>query len=138
MVIGALRQRWATLRRIGEFVIEKQRDYLVYGPLQFKRISRSEAARELRLHESTISRAVRDKVLQLPNGHLTSLEQLFDPSMAAREAVRSILEDHGGALCDRKIAEILNARGVNISRRTITKYRHEIGLKPGRRQYTAL
>jgi RNA polymerase sigma-54 factor len=138
MVIGALRQRWKTLRRIGEYLIEHQKGFLEYGPLHLRPMTRAVVARDLQLHESTISRAVSDKILQLPNGHLISLDNLFDPSLAVKEAVRILLHDHPKHLCDRKIAELLQAKGMNISRRTITKYRHELTISSNRRQPSAI
>lgn len=137
MVIGALRQRWRTLRRIGEHLIEHQKAYLEHGPLHLKCMTRMDLARELHMHESTISRAVSEKIIQLPNKHLMLLDEFFDPSLAAKEAVRILLQDNARSLCDRKIAEILQTRGMDISRRTITKYRHQLNTNIGRRHTLA-
>jgi RNA polymerase sigma-54 factor len=134
MVINALHQRWTTLRRIGEYLIEHQQDFLASGPSKLKPMTRSRVAQELGLHESTIGRAVRDKIIQVPDGHLLPLEDLFDPSLPGREAVRRLLSDPSNHLRDRSIVEILQANGWNLSRRTIAKYRHELGVEAGRSQ----
>ena len=134
LVIGALRQRWETLRRIGEYLIQHQRDFLEHGALYLKPLTRADVARELHVHQSTISRAVSDKVIQLPNGSLIPLSDFFDPSLAAKEAIRLLLRDNSKRLCDREIAEGLQAKGMNLSRRTVTKYRREINIDSSRRQ----
>jgi RNA polymerase sigma-54 factor len=138
MVISALCQRWKTLRRLGEYLIVHQRDFLEHGPLHLKPMTRALVAQELNVHESTISRAVNEKIIQLPNGHLIPLNNLFDPSLAGKEAVRKLLHDNPKHISDRKIAEILQGRGMNLSRRTITKYRHELNISSSRQQPMAL
>lgn len=138
MVIEALRQRWETLRRIGEYLIQYQSDFLEYGSLYLKPLTRAVVAHELNVHESTISRAVSDKIIQLPNGRLIPLSDFFDASLAPKEAIRLLLKDNSKRLCDREIAEGLREKGINISRRTVTKYRHEINLDSSRGQSIAI
>jgi RNA polymerase sigma-54 factor len=134
LIIDALRQRWETLRRIGEFLIEYQMDFLNYGPLYLKPLTRVVVAQNLNIHESTVSRAVSNKLIQLPDGRLNPLSSFFDSSLAAKEAIRFLIRDNAKRLCDREIAEGLQAKGMNLSRRTVTKYRQEINLDPSRRQ----
>lgn len=134
MVIAALRQRWQTLRQIGEYLMKYQKDFLERGPVHLKPLTRVAVARKLNIHESTVSRAVSNKVIQLPNGRLIPLSDFFDPSLAAKEAIRRLLESNSQRICDRKIAEDLQANGMNVSRRTITKYRREININSSRRQ----
>src|SRR4030095_10909721 len=93
MMIGALRQRWKTLRQIGEYLIQYQNDFLESGQLYLKPVTRVAVDQKLHQHESTISRAVHDKVIQLPNRHLIPLSNLFDPSFAVKEAIRLLLRD---------------------------------------------
>ena len=138
IVINALRQRWETLRRLGEYLIRYQNDFLEHGLLYLRPLTRAAVARELNVHESTISRAVSDKIIQLPNGRLIPLSDFFDPSLAAKEAIRLLLKDNPRHLHDHEIAEGLQARGMNLSRRTITKYRHVINLDSRRRQSIGL
>lgn len=138
MVISALRQRWEMLRRIGEYLIQCQKDFLERGPLYLKPLTRAVVAQELNVHESTISRAVRDKIVQLPNGHLIPMSDLFDSSLAGKEAIRLLLKDNFKGLCDRQIAENLQAKGIHLSRRTVTKYRREINMASSRQQSIAI
>lgn len=132
MLIRGLRQRWETLRRIGEYLIERQRAFLEHGPLQLKPVTRAVLAQELNLHESTISRAVRDKIVQLPNGRFIPLDDFFDASLAAKEAIRLVLKENANGICDRQIAEKLEVDGIVLSRRTVTKYRREINMESSR------
>jgi RNA polymerase sigma-54 factor len=138
MVIGALRQRWETLRRIGEYLIHYQNDFLEHGLLYLKPITRSAVAQALNVHESTISRAVSDKIVQLPNGHLIPFSDFFDPSLAAKEAIRQLVRNNAKPLRDHEIVAGLQGMGVNISRRTVTKYRREIKIDSSRRLSIAL
>jgi len=132
LLMSALRQRWETLRRIGEYLIQHQSDFLEHGPLYIKPLTRAMMARALNVHESTVSRAVSDKIIQLPNSRLIPLSDFFDSSLAAKEAIRLLLKNNARRLCDREIAEGLQANGMNISRRTVTKYRQEINLDSSR------
>jgi RNA polymerase sigma-54 factor len=138
MLIIALRQRWETLRRIGQYLIEYQSGFLEHGPRFLRPLTRASLARKLNVHESTISRAVSQKTIQLPNGHLIPLSDFFDPSLAAKEAIRQLIKENSRAVCDREIAESLQANGINISRRTISKYRQKINLDSSRRQTFAI
>jgi RNA polymerase sigma-54 factor len=128
-VVDALNQRWGTLRRIGDYLILYQREFLDQGLLYLKPLTQAKIARELGLHESTISRAVNDKLVQLPNNRLMLLSDFFASSLATKEAVRTILKESHKTLCDREIAESLQVSGINISRRTVAKYRQEINLQ---------
>jgi RNA polymerase sigma-54 factor len=126
--IDAVEQRAATLGRIGQYVVEHQRDYFKYGPAQLKPLTRAAVAQALGLHESTVSRAVSDKVVQLPSGRLVDFSDLFDGSLAAKEAIRRLLHTAGPQLSDRQIAAQLEAQALCISRRTVAKYRAELGM----------
>ncbi len=125
--IDALEQRWSTLRRIGEFLVEYQSDFFQRGPRYLLPLTRAEVAQQLGLHESTVSRAVSDKVIQLPNGRLVELCDLFDGSLAAKEAIRE-LATSDEPLSDREIALRLQNESFDLSRRTIAKYREQLGL----------
>jgi RNA polymerase sigma-54 factor len=127
MLIDAVEQRWTTLRRIGEFLVEYQSDFFQRGPRHLLPLTRAEVAQQLGLHESTISRAVSDKVLQLPNGRLVELCDLFDGSLAAKEAIRE-LATRDEPLSDREIALQLQSESFDLSRRTIAKYREQLGI----------
>jgi RNA polymerase sigma-54 factor len=124
--IEALRQRWKTLRRIAEFLIQAQAEFLELGPGHIKPLTRKEVACQLNLHESTISRAISDKVVQLPNGRLMMMDRFFDASIGVKEAIKQILESEDCPKSDREIAEKLQTYGYSIARRTVAKYRRNL------------
>jgi RNA polymerase sigma-54 factor len=126
--IDALSHRWDTLRRIGEYLVEYQDDFFERGPRYLKPLTRAVLATALGLHESTVSRAVSDKTIQLPNGRLIPLSDLFDASLAPKEAIRQILADANRMLSDREIAACLRDQGLYLARRTVAKYRQQLGL----------
>lgn len=130
MFIAALNQRWVTLRRISEYLVAYQIGFLERGPLYIKPLTRTAVARELNLHESTIARAIQNKIVQLPNGRLIPLSQFFDDSLAPKEAMRQLLTRASEPLSDREIASQLEDAGFNLARRTITKYRQQLHILP--------
>ena len=138
LIIATLRQRWETLRRIGEFLLQYQKDFLDDGPLYLKPLTRAVVAQKLNVHESTVSRAVSNKAIQLPNGRIIPLSDFFDSSMPAKEAIRLFLRDTSKRLCDREITEGLQAMGMKLSRRTVTKYRLEMNMNSSRRQINGI
>ncbi len=128
MFINALEQRCATLRQIGEFLVTYQVDFFTSGRRHLKPLTRADAAHALGLHPSTVSRAVSDKILQLPNGRMIQLCELFDASLAAKEAIRELLANSSAPISDNQIAEHLRAQSFDLSRRTVTQYREELGI----------
>lgn len=130
LFIAALNQRWETLRRIGAYLATYQTDFLQRGPLHIKPLTRTAVARELGLHESTVGRAIRNKIAQLPDGRLIPLRHFFDDSLAAKEAIRQLLIRVNEPLSDREIANRLQAEGINLARRTVTKYRRQLLISP--------
>lgn len=126
--IDALRQRQKLLLQIGEVLIEAQSEFFARGPRFLQPLTRAQVAQRLQVHESTISRAVSDKVLQLPDGRLIELSDLFDGSAAVKEAIREIVAVSEAPLSDRAIAERLRSQSIALSRRSITSYREKLGI----------
>lgn len=126
LFIASLEQRWITLRRIGEYLIAYQADFLTYGPRCLRPITRAAVAQQLGMHESTVSRAVSDKTVLLPNRRLIPLRDLFDASLPVKEALRKLLAESAAPLSDREIAECLKTEGLVVARRTIGKYREQL------------
>lgn len=133
LVIDALRQRWFTLRRTGECIVRHQLPFLEHGPLHLRPLTQAAVAIELNVHESTVSRAVSNKVVQLPDGHLIPLSHFFDAGVPIKETIRSFIQNSPRRLCDREIAEGLRRKGIKVSRRTVAKYRLESNLESSRR-----
>jgi len=134
LFVTALDQRWATLRRIGEYLIDYQVGFLNYGPRELKPLTRAAVAVALDLHESTVSRAISEKIVQLPDGQLMPLSDFFDPSIATKEAIRQLLTHANKPLSDHEIANHLQAQGLKLARRTVAKYRQQLNIPPSYHQ----
>lgn len=132
--ISALRQRWDTMQRVTDALIEVQRDYLEYGQTALKPLTRADIAQRLGLHESTVSRATDGKFVLLPNGRTVPFDDFFDASLPIRKALTEIIasENPRKPYSDELLMRILAQRGLLIARRTIAKYREEMGILPSR------
>jgi RNA polymerase sigma-54 factor len=135
-IISAVNQRWATLRRIAAYVVDQQADFFTFGPGHLKPLPRVAVAQALDMHESTVSRAVRDKIMQHPNGRLFAMSDLFDGSRSVKEALRCVIEQADSPLSDRELALRLQAQGWTLARRTVAKYREQLGIQPRNRPQT--
>jgi RNA polymerase sigma-54 factor len=133
LILQSLKQRWETLRRVGEHLIAVQQSYLLNGPSALISLTRSEVARSLGLSESTVSRAVQGKILQLPDRRLVPLSDLFDASLPVKSCLRDILAKTPHPLCDREIVELLRVQGYVVARRTVAKYRAQLALTGSRK-----
>lgn len=124
--IQSLKDRRRTLRQIGAYLIEKQGSFVSTGRYEFlQSLTRTKMARELGIHESTVSRATMGKYVQIANGDVVPFEVFFKPALRVQKMIEDLLEQENPAepLSDSKIAEILAARGIHIARRTVNKYR---------------
>jgi len=82
------------------------------------------------VHESTISRAVANKTVQLPNKKIIPMSTFFDRSLAVRAIIRKIIKNENHALNDTEIRNNLETQGINVARRTVAKYRAMEGILP--------
>lgn len=130
--IDCIQQRWNTLRQITECLVECQREFLDHGIRYLKPLTRSEVAMRVNLHESTVSRATANKFILLPSRRVISFDDLFDGSLAIKDAIREIIEheDHLHPLSDQEIAQRLQENGVFLARRTVAKYRDAMHVLP--------
>jgi RNA polymerase sigma-54 factor len=145
-LIDAITQRRTTLLRVVEVVLERQRDWFDQGPGHLRPLPMADVAEVLGVHVATVSRAVSGKWLQTPRG-LVELRRFFtggteteDGTSVSWEAVRTMLqeeveaEDKAHPLSDEALAARLKSRGVTIARRTVVKYREQMGIPPARRR----
>lgn len=93
-------------------------------------LTRASLAEELGVHESTISRAVSNKAVQMPNGHIIPLAKFFDRSLQVRTALKQIIQEETTPLSDNEISGLLNEQGFSVARRTVAKYRAMEGILP--------
>ena len=132
-LIYGVNGRNRTLLRVGRAILDRQRDFINRRELGIKPLTALHVARRLSLHESTVSRATKEKYMMTPAG-LYELRYFFSTGLggedghsaaAAKAKIRDLLarENRDKPLSDRQIAECLNAGGVRIARRTVAKYR---------------
>jgi len=143
-LIDALQQRRQTLLRVINVVVAAQRDFFDMGPQALKPLPMTQVADQLGVHVATVSRAVAGKYLQTPRG-VFALRKFFtggtqtdsgeDVSWdAIRAAMREVIdaEDKSNPLSDDAIADGLKAKGIEIARRTVAKYRAQLDIPPAR------
>jgi len=135
-----IEQRQSTILRIGEAIVEHQEDFLDKGIEHIKPLTLQEIATKLGIHEATVSRGTRGKYMQTPQG-LFELKFFFSTALqhdsgkaqssrSVQSTIRKIIdeEDKAKPLSDQKIADLLAQQGLNIARRTVTKYREAMGI----------
>lgn len=141
-LIRSLSLRQETILAITKEIIEHQADFLAKGPRYLRPLTMNQVAEELKLHATTISRAVAGKYVLTPYGLMemraffTGGYQTADGSEVSNTGVREALqklvirEDPAKPLSDEAIAKELTAQGIPIARRTIAKYRDQLGILP--------
>ena len=130
--IRDLRQRANTVQRVTEAVVERQDEFVRSGPAFLKPLTRKQIAAETGLHESTISRTTRHKHLQMPDGELAAYSVFFDDALPTKALLRQFVatEDPERPWSDPELVGLLAARGIQLARRTVTKYREKMGVPP--------
>lgn len=146
-----IEQRQQTIVKVGQAICDFQSEFLEKGVEHIRPLTLQVIADEVGVHESTVARTTRGKYIQTPQG-LFELKYFFSPglrretgedqsSKSVMAAIKKILdeEDKRKPLSDQKIADMLNKQGLNIARRTVTKYREAMGILSTtlRRQYQA-
>lgn len=130
LFVKCLQQRNHTMQRLMQRLVVIQRPYLTKGEKYLKPITRASLAIELGVHESTISRAVSGKSVELPNRKIVPLNGFFDRSLSARTILREIVSNETKPLSDSQIQTKLDERGIQVARRTVAKYRAMEGILP--------
>ncbi len=139
-LLYALEQRKESLMKVGLVLARRQRAFLEYGMLGIKPLTLQNVADEVGLHESTISRVTNGKYAQTPIG-LIDMRRFFSPGLPTRgggsisvyrvlQRIRALIASEPPAfpISDQAIAERLQAEGIEIARRTVAKYREQLGL----------
>ncbi|MFZ3150578.1 MAG: hypothetical protein WA116_02720 [Anaerolineaceae bacterium] len=136
LLIKCIQQRSNALRLLLEKLVVYQKDYILSGEKEMQSLTRAEIAKELGVHESTISRAVSGKTIQLPNKRIVPLSIFFDRSLSQRTLIKEMIESEQHPLSDSEIQENLQAQGITIARRTVAKYRSMEGILPAHLRQT--
>lgn len=140
-LIKAIEQRKDTLYKVLECLVKKQRDFFTMGPGYIKPLTLKDVAKEINFHDSTISRAVKDKYLLTSYGTI-KIKDLFPGGaqfknnenivpVHIKDEIIDIIskENKSKPLSDQAISSELKTRNIEISRRTVAKYREELGIK---------
>lgn len=132
--IVCVQRRWHTLKRIAELIVDYQREFLEKGVRYLRPLTRAEVANRLNLDEGTVSRATANKYALLPNGRLMPVSDFFDGSLGIKDVIRELIstEEPRHRLSDEELARLLTVRGIPMARRTVTKYREEMGIASSR------
>ncbi len=143
-LIQTIEQRRRTMIKVMTCIISEQREFFDKG-IQFLRpLTLQQVARQIGMHESTVSRVTTNKYVQTPRG-VFELKFFFSSGLStddgedvsaktARDRIKNLIaeEDAKDPLSDQKIAEILHQDGLNIARRTVAKYREQLRILPAR------
>lgn len=123
LLVRGLEQRSTTLQHLLATIVREQSAYLLGRESDPKPMTRAQVAQQLGVHESTISRAVANKLVALPSGQLIPLEHFFDQSLAVRHALKAIIAAEQRSLSDDELTQQLYQLGYRVARRTVAKYR---------------
>ncbi len=137
LLIKCLQQRDHTIVRLMQRLAAIQRRFILKGDAHLEPVTRASLATELDVHESTISRAVSSKSVQLPSGRIVPLAKFFDRSLHIRTALRQIIAQETKPLTDTQLAKILKNQGFPVARRTVAKYRAMEGILPAHLRHTS-
>lgn len=141
-LIKSLHQRQSTILNIGKEIVKRQHEFMEKGTAHLKPMTMVQIAEVVGVHETTVSRAVSGKYMQTPHGifemkyFFTSGLQTADGEAMSNTSVKEMIEeifkgeDPTKPLSDQEVVKMLQAKGIQIARRTVAKYRMEIGILP--------
>jgi len=130
LFVKCIQQRNHTMQRLLQRVVSIQKAFILCGERYLKPITRASFSQELGVHESTISRAVANKTVQLPNRKIIPLADFFDRSLNVRSVLKDIIANEPHPLSDTELANLLEKNGFSVARRTVAKYRAMEGILP--------
>jgi RNA polymerase sigma-54 factor len=141
-LIRSINKRNETIQRVGILICQKQVKFLSNESIQLSPLSNIELAKELKVSPSTISRILRSKYIQTPNGAIL-MKSLLSASVSKTkkvtplqlmEEIQEIIVNSNTSLSDQRITEMLNLRGFSLARRTIAKYRMKLLIPNSRKR----
>ena len=143
-MIQALEQRRQTMLKVMNFIVDRQRDFFEKGIEHLRPLTLREVAEVINMHESTVSRVTNEKYVQTPRGVLP-LKFFFSSALsttsgedASARSIRAKLqkmvseEKSSSPLTDQQIVQLFQEQGIQIARRTVAKYRDQLGILPAR------
>lgn len=143
-MIQAIEQRRQTMLKVMNFIVDRQRDFFERGVQYLKPLTLREVADHIEMHESTVSRVTNKKFVQTPRG-VFSLKYFFSSGLSTmsgedisargvKDMIKGMVSDENPKkpLTDQAIVTLLKNQGVKIARRTVAKYRDQLGILPAR------
>ena len=143
-MIQAIEQRRQTMLKVMNFIVDRQREFFEKGVEYLKPLTLREVAEHIDMHESTVSRVTNGKYVQTPRG-VYPLKFFFSSGLSTdygedvsargiRARIKKLVddEDQKRPLTDQAIVDILKGEGVQIARRTVAKYRDQLGILSAR------
>ena len=139
-LISSIDQRQNTIERITRKILARQQEFFDEGTSKLKPMTMAEVAEAIEVHETTVSRAIANKFLKTPHGTFP-FKYFFTPGYSGKDgdavsntSVKEIIgaiiegEDPQKPLSDRKIVDLLAEKDISLARRTVAKYREELGI----------
>jgi RNA polymerase sigma-54 factor len=143
-LIQTIEQRRRTMIKVMNCIIREQREFFDRGIAFLRPLTLQQVARQIDMHESTVSRVCSGKYVQTPRG-VFELKFFFSSGLetedgedvsarTAKDIIKTLIEeeDKKGPLSDQRIAELLHDKGLRIARRTVAKYREQLSILPAR------
>ncbi|PYP57476.1 MAG: RNA polymerase sigma-54 factor [Gemmatimonadetes bacterium] len=143
-MIQAIEQRRQTMLKVMNFIVDRQREFFEKGIDHLKPLTLREVADVISMHESTVSRVTNEKYVQTPRG-LLPLKFFFSSGLSTttgedasarsiKSQIQKLVDDEPpkDPLTDQQIVELFERKGVKIARRTVAKYRDQLGILPAR------
>jgi RNA polymerase sigma-54 factor len=143
-LIQTIEQRRRTMIKVMNCIVREQREFFDKGIAFLRPLTLAAVARQIDMHESTVSRVCSGKYVQTPRG-VFELKFFFSSGLStddgddvsartARDIIRNLIEeeDKKEPLSDQRIAELLHEKGLQIARRTVAKYREQLQILPAR------
>jgi RNA polymerase sigma-54 factor len=143
-MIQAIEQRRQTMLKVMGFIVDRQRGFFEKGVQYLRPLTLREVAEHIEMHESTVSRVTNEKFVQTPRG-VFPLKYFFSSGLSTssgedisargvKDKIQNLVDDENSKrpLTDQAIVNLLKAEGVNIARRTVAKYRDQLGILPAR------
>ncbi len=143
-MVQAIEQRRQTMLKVMNFIVDRQREFFEKGIEYLRPLTLREVAEVISMHESTVSRVTNEKYVQTPRGVLP-LKFFFSSALstasgedASARSIRAKLEKMvaevkpAKPLTDQQIVHLFEEQGIQIARRTVAKYRDQLGILPAR------
>ena len=140
--IRSIQQRQQTLMNIGREIVLRQREFLEHGPSHLRPMTMSQVADAVGVHETTVSRAASGNYIATPQG-IFEIKYFFThgytnsdgesvSNESVRQAILAIVRDESGKHphSDQDMVRLLNEQGLAVARRTVAKYREQLGILP--------